>query len=221
MTDYRSILRRVGWVLVVFGMADIGLMVYSIAHHQSYSSSFNIFAVIAGMFLIRGSLKAVRATSFFAAFFVVGFSGSALLVPFSQPLDLWRTEFRLHPASLAASLLLAVVVIGLSFWVYRELRTPPVMEALAAAGQSSRPPWRGFGAGAVLVIGLAVAWPLVMNGAAAHKAELLAMQRYGSAYKYRVRALEQYGDHYQATLTAYNKTELRTIHVQWRNRPAP
>ena len=60
MTDHRAILKRVGLALVVFGIADIAFMIYSVTKGQSYSSSFNIFAVIAGVFLIRGSLGATR-----------------------------------------------------------------------------------------------------------------------------------------------------------------
>ena len=114
---------------------------------------------------------------------------------------------------------MAVVVIGLLWWVYRELRSPAVMEARVAAGQSARPPWRAFGAGAMLVIGLAVFWVPLMNGSAAHKAEQLAMQRYGSAYKYQISGMEVSDDQYQATVTAYNRTEIKTLHVHWTDQP--
>ena len=43
---YLPILRRVGIVLLLAGLIDIGVMVYCIANDISYSSSFNIFAVI-------------------------------------------------------------------------------------------------------------------------------------------------------------------------------
>ena len=45
-------------VLVVVGLLDIGVLIYCIANGISYSSSQNIFAVIAGLFLLRGSLVA-------------------------------------------------------------------------------------------------------------------------------------------------------------------
>ena len=40
-----QILHRVGLALIVFGLLDIGLMIYCIFNGVSYSSSFNIFAV--------------------------------------------------------------------------------------------------------------------------------------------------------------------------------
>ena len=44
--DCRTVLKRVGVALIVFGAIDIGVMMYCIAHQISYSSSFNLFAVI-------------------------------------------------------------------------------------------------------------------------------------------------------------------------------
>lgn len=52
------ILKRIGWVLLVIRLVDIGVMVYCIANGFAYSSSLNIFAVVGGAFLIRGSLRA-------------------------------------------------------------------------------------------------------------------------------------------------------------------
>jgi hypothetical protein len=49
----RTILRRVGISLIAFGLFDIGVMVYCIINRINYFSSFNIFAVLAGMFVWR------------------------------------------------------------------------------------------------------------------------------------------------------------------------
>ena len=49
----RTILRRVGVSLIAFGLFDIGVMVYCIINRINYSSSFNIFAVLAGIFVWR------------------------------------------------------------------------------------------------------------------------------------------------------------------------
>lgn len=46
------VLVRTGKVLITVGVIDIGVMIYCIANEISYSSSFNIFAVIAGFFLM-------------------------------------------------------------------------------------------------------------------------------------------------------------------------
>ena len=57
--SYRAILRRVGLLLIVIGVLDVGYMIYCIVNGESYSSGLNIFAIVAGIFLIRGHLGAV------------------------------------------------------------------------------------------------------------------------------------------------------------------
>jgi hypothetical protein len=56
-TSYRSILKRVGTVLVLVGLADIGWMVYCIIHNLSYSSmgvGLVICGTVAMNFVIGG-----------------------------------------------------------------------------------------------------------------------------------------------------------------------
>ena len=68
MAEHLRILRRVGWALVIIGALDIGVMVYCIVNGMNYSSSLNVVAVGAGIFLLRGNLGAVRTVSWFSAF---------------------------------------------------------------------------------------------------------------------------------------------------------
>jgi hypothetical protein len=57
-SDHLPLLKKAGLVLVIVGLMDIGLMIYAIASRVSYSSSLNVFAVVAGAFLLRGNLRA-------------------------------------------------------------------------------------------------------------------------------------------------------------------
>jgi hypothetical protein len=52
-TGHIPILKRVGAVLLAVGLIDIALMVHCIVNRISYSLSFNIVAVVAGIFLVR------------------------------------------------------------------------------------------------------------------------------------------------------------------------
>jgi hypothetical protein len=58
---FTPILRKTGGVLLAVGLIDIAVMIYCIANQISYSSSFNIFAVVAGVFLLLGNLRAAGA----------------------------------------------------------------------------------------------------------------------------------------------------------------
>ena len=44
--EARRILDRVGLALIVFGLLDMGVMIYCIVNSVNYSSSFNLFAVL-------------------------------------------------------------------------------------------------------------------------------------------------------------------------------
>jgi len=216
MDNYLKVLKRVGRVLIAFGLLDIGFMIYCITRGQSYSSSFNIFAVIAGVFLFRGHLGAARVVTSFSAFMLTGFVGAVLvLFPFLQPFDLWITQVRLHPVSSLLYVGVASGVIALLLWVYTQLRSPAVVQARTAAGQSASPPKAAFLFGVLLVLGLSVALHFTLHGEAAANAMRLAKAKEGSAYKYCVTSMSWAGDHGRAAVTAYNDRQIKSVDVEW------
>ena len=89
--EYLSPLRRAGKVLLVVGLLDIGVMIYCIVNDVSYASSFNIFAVIAGLLLIQGSLKAASVVRWFSLFMASALVSVAVVSPALQPLGLTYT----------------------------------------------------------------------------------------------------------------------------------
>lgn len=140
MTDYRSILKKVGFAWIVFGLADIAFMIYSITNGQSYSSSFNIFAVVIGILLIRGSLGATTLVTWFSAFALTGFIGVLLIFPFLQPIGLLVVQAKLNPVGSAILWLMAIVVLVLLGWSYKQLRSPSVLDARRASGCTTAMP---------------------------------------------------------------------------------
>ena len=145
MNDYRAILRRVGFVLLAVGVVDIAYMVYCIMNSKNYSSSLNIFAVVAAIFLIRGGLKTARFVTWFSAFLLTGLTGAILfLMPFQKPLDLWAIEFRLDAGGVIASVILGIAALALLCWTYLQLRSPVVVAARVEAGQTAEPPKLAF-----------------------------------------------------------------------------
>ena len=81
---YVPILRRVGKVLIAVGIFDILYMVYCIVNGYSYRGSFNIFAVIAGLFLLKGSLKAARIVTLLLTIYFISMLIFITLFPFQQ-----------------------------------------------------------------------------------------------------------------------------------------
>ncbi|MGD0120501.1 MAG: hypothetical protein ABSD30_20725, partial [Candidatus Binatus sp.] len=118
---YLPILRRVGLVLIVIGVLDVGLMIYCIVHRIGYGSSFNVFAIIAGIFLMRGSLRAAATISRFAAFMLAGFLGIALVWPVFLPPSLALAVMRFYPLRVLESMTALVALLAFLFWVVRQL----------------------------------------------------------------------------------------------------
>lgn len=217
---YAPILRRTGLVLVAVGLVDIAAMVFSIVSGISYSSSLNVFAVVAGIFLIRGSLAAADHVRWFSVFFLAGFSALALALPFLQPVDLTLTQIRLSPLGVFAVVLLLGALLYLFFWLQRQLGSPPVQAALLAAGRKLRSMRVAAASGIGIVVVVAAVVPFFLGGESAMKAKSLAQSQLGMGYKYHLSSLSMatngQGTSISARVTAWNAREVRVVPVEWR-----
>ena len=223
MKDYRRILRKVGWVLVAIGLIDIAYMIYCVTHETSYSSSVNIFAVIAGVFLLCGNLKTARLISFFTAFCIAGFVGGMIVLPFLLPLDLLLSYIRLATIDAVAIIILMLVIMTLLIWVYRNLTSKSVRAAMDEAWVDYTSFWhkptRGFWIGGCLALLAAVLLPLLTGGATATEAKQRAAAQVGSGYKFCVISMNVSartgGRQVYAVVTAYNDREIKSVPVRW------
>jgi hypothetical protein len=223
MDDYRSSLRVVGISLIVIGVLDIGWMAWCIAHNQGYSSSFNIFAIIAGILLVRGGLRTANIVAFFSAFILSTSVGMLLVSPFLMPFDLMFAYLRVHPVSFSVSLIIGFGVIVLLAWIYRRLTAPVVATVIATQYPRYTSFWRrprtGFYVGVALVVILATTLGFMMRGATAEHAISIAKQRIGEGYKFHVTSWSMHTSggrsHYAAVVTAFNQKEIKEIPVEW------
>jgi len=198
-------------------------MVWCISNRVSYSSSFNIFAVIGGIFLVKGSLKAARLISFFVAFFIAAFLGMLIIAPFLIPFDLIRTYIRLKPTSALSFASVAFFVFLLLIWIYRMLTSRPVRAAMDERKLDYtsfwRKPARGFWIGVCLAAFLLVFVSFFLGGSTAEQAKQRAAAMIGSGYKFQVTSLSATSigrnKHFRANVTAYNDEDIRTILVEW------
>ena len=216
---YRVILKRAGYVLVAVGLIDIGWMVYCIINGVAYSSSLNIFAVIAGVLLIRGGLKTAGIVRWLALLAVSALVTVAVVLPVLQPLGLWLAEIRFHTLSVVTSAVLMVALAGALCWVARELGREPVQIARDAAGfkrRSARVPILG-GFGLVVLMSLMLA--IFLNGESAERAKREAAKAVGPGFALHVTSLyinDSPGHKsVSAVVTAWNNKEVRDIPVQW------
>lgn len=226
MNGYRKSLRTVGTVLIIVGVLDLGWMAYCIATLRSYSSSLNIFAVIAGVLLRRGSLKTAVVVRFFSSFLVSGFVGALLGIVLMAPLDLVLTYLKLYPLAGLGWTVFVTCVLLLLAWVYRQLTAPIVLAAVDEQRPYHKRWWRkpqaGFLAGAVLVVLVitgSLAFHFLARGKTAERAKMEAKNQVGSGYKFFVRSLRWQwlsGETtVRATVVAYNPRKIETVEVTW------
>ena len=217
------ILRRGGLALVMLGLIDIGFMIYCIASHTGYVSSFNIFAVVAGIFLLRGSLRAAQIVSWFAALLISAFIGMLVFSPLLFPPGLIAAYLKLRTAFVLPGLAAGIVIIALLVWVYRSLTAAPVVNAMEQKGIVSRALWRrpstGFWVGGCLAVLLVVFVSLLGHGETAEEAKQRAAAQLGPGYNFHVTSItvspSSSGRYVRAVVTAYNDTEIKRIAIEW------
>ena len=215
MEEIDNPFRKAGIVLLIIGIIDIGVMAYCIANKISYSSSFNIFAVIAGALLMKGGIKTARVVRWFSAFFVIAFIGMLFLFPITMPLQLLATQIKLNPAGMLGSYAFLIIFIGVLIWVYKQLSTPSALAKLEQAGyKTGKPKTALYAALGIMVLG-GVMFGFLFNSESAEKAKALAKEQLGDNYKYHISSLNMSGNKGSAVVTAYNSSEIKNVNVSW------
>lgn len=211
--------KRAGWILVILGLCDIGIMVACISNKLAYASPFNIFAIIAGLLLLRGSLKTASILRWGAAFGLAVGLYFLLALPLIEPVDLLLTYCRLYPAMVTAyggGLILLFLFLG---WLLRELGQEDVLSAYRLAGLRPKKPQRAALLGAVLVVALAGGSLAIEKSEAGRHAKELAAAQVRETYAYHVRAMQilktRDTTQISAHVIAWNAKEIRTIPVVW------
>jgi hypothetical protein len=218
-SPYLPILKRVGVVLIVVGVIDIGSMIYCIVHRMNYRSSLNIFAVIAGVFLLRGSLRAAKAISLYGAFLLAGLLPFALALPVIFPLGLASAAFRIYPMESLASLAYVTVVLGSLFWVVRQLRSETILAASARSAVKVRSLTVPILAGAAIAAFAIPAMRSALSSDQAKRAEQIAAGEVPSGFDFCVTSMKTVrtssGKKFSAVVTAWNDHEIRQVPVGW------
>ena len=220
-----SVLRRVGIVLIAVGVLDIAWMFYVVSSGAAYASSFNIFAVIAGVLLYRQSLRTARVVTVFAAFFLSASGGLLLVFPLIVPVTLIRTYLRITPMPSLIGGAVCCRVIVMLWWVYQLLASPTVRSAIDSSGLRYKwllhHPKAGFWYGAFLTVLLVIVFTLTSRSETAQEAVRRARTEKGSDYRYFVSQLStswsgDTGTHVQATVLAYTDSSVETVTLEWR-----
>ena len=217
-----AILRRVGWVLIAVGLLDTAIWLYGLAHGFPFATAFNVFAVAAGVLMLRGSVTATALVRWTVAFTLASVITVAVVALLLFPADLLSTLLRVHSHWSWFALTATGALLLLLAWLAYELERSPVLEVLAAAGKR----WRlrgavASGAGLMLLVGGLFA--LLLNGALASEAIARARAQAGPAYRYHVLLLmatfDRGGIQMTGSVIAWNDSELKLVPVRWGDDP--
>src|SRR5262245_2257182 len=86
--DAHRAMRQAGLVLIMIGLLDIAWCAVAVVRGESYSSSLNIFALVAGVLVYRGNTGAARFVVMGLSFLLGGFLLMPLVLPVLMPLRL-------------------------------------------------------------------------------------------------------------------------------------
>jgi tetratricopeptide (TPR) repeat protein len=128
--SHRAVLGRVGAVLIVVGLVDVGFMLYCVANGIAYASSLNVLALAAGVALRRGSLGVARIAAHSAAGLVGALFAGLLVAPFLVPARLVREALEAASPPMLVAWGLSLTLPVLALWVYRQLTSDAVRSAL-------------------------------------------------------------------------------------------
>jgi hypothetical protein len=218
ISEHIPILKRIGGVLVIIGLIDIGVMIYCITNRISYSSSL-VLAVIAGVPLMRGNLRVASYVRWFSTFFLSAIVSMLFAWPFIQPFNLTFTQIRLNPGYAFISLAYVAFVLCFLFWVSIQLGSQPILNAISNAGIKISDKRTAVGGGIGLVALLTIFASLMSGSERAERAKKMAEQQVGPGYSYYVSSLRISSggqkSSVSAVVTAWNDKEIKNISVHW------
>jgi hypothetical protein len=216
--DRAAVFRRVGWTLVAIGAADTAVLVWALARDLFYPSPFNVFALAAGVLMLRGNVTTAALVRWTLAFTLASIAAALPLAPVLVDTDFMRAVARLHPAWTGAALAALAVTVLLFGWMQYELERGVIAALLAEAGKR----WRLRGA---VLAGLAATLVLVglvavmLRGEFADEAVSRAKSQLGSGYRYQVVMLgvffERRGPYVSARVAGWNEREIRVVPIRW------
>ncbi len=207
--------KKVGVALLVIGILDIILMIYCIINKISYSSSLNIFAVIAGTFLIKGSVKAARIARWFSVFFFIMIIGIIMGASLKMPFDLLKLQIKMNAWSVVGLFFFILIFLSLMIWIYRQLSTADALRLFAQAGYETDRPSSAYLSATFLLIFMIGMSILIGGGESKKKAKELAKQQLGTGFQYYVSSISFSENSGQANVIAYSDKEIQHIQVRW------
>jgi hypothetical protein len=184
-----DILSRAGWVMLLFFVIRAGDATQIVLWPPNVSLHGDSLLLLAGIFLIQRSIRAVGPIQWIAVFVATASSLSTLVGWFSLPPTLLFAK--LHTIRIAqfwdAALSIAEIVI--LFWLVSQLRQPAVVSARLAAGQSAPTlAWPALLGVGLVVISIGITY-FAISSEDAQRARQAAAQALPGGYQFHVASI--------------------------------
>jgi len=219
-SDHLPLLKKAGLVLVIVGLLDIGLMIFAIASQVSYSSSLNVFAVVAGVFLWRGNLRAASAVRWLALFFLAALVSISVLSPLLLPLGLLSAYVQVSPLAFMGSIGVFAGALLLFGWLAKQLSAEPIRVARLKAGRRERDARVPLLVGVGLAVVLAGVNFTVQHSDSAVRAVSEARAQVGEDYEFHVSSINyrsnSEGTVVSGVVTAWKSGIVKDLPFKWR-----
>jgi hypothetical protein len=211
-----DILSRAGWVLFV---VQAGAALQIALWPPNVSLHGDVLLLLAGIFLIQRSIRAVGPIQWIAVLMATASALSMLAGWFSLPPALLFAK--LHNVSSADfwGAALSLVEITVLFWLVSELGQPAIIAARLAAGKAAPklalPALIGV---AVVLIGAGIGY-VATSSEDAKRARQAAAQAVGAEYQLHVASISYVKGSGKTTVkaevTAWQGNDIRTVSAQW------
>jgi hypothetical protein len=194
-------------------------MIWCIANQRSYHSSLNIFAVIAGILLVRGNLKVARWVTMGLSLLLAAGVTMLVTIEFMFPLGYRMAVIREGGIGGIVSFLITIALLGLLFWLRSQLYRPEVIHAQTESAIAEPRRLLPIVLGIALPITITVFLGLMLHGDTAKEAMRRAEQQLGNKYHYVVTSMQMQSNmkhkSVSARVAAYNDTELKIVQIEW------
>lgn len=213
----------IGKVLIVVGFIDIAFMIWAISQKMNYSSSLNIFAVIAGIFLVNGSFKMAKIVSFFAGMFLGAGVIATFIIPVITPVSYWIVYAKLNTFSFLLNSLITVGLFVLIAWIYIKLTSASMIEDMKKKGvkfdKLRKKKHTGLVVGVVFGLIIFSFSFFMFRGNTTDMVIEKARQEYGNDYSYIIQGMNMSTANGQtsgsANVAAYNDKEIKNILIKF------
>ncbi len=220
---FENKLKKVGLSLIIVGLIDIGILTICLFQGIPYFSSFNFFALISGLILIKSvNVKFGRIIGTISSFLITVLLGIILILLIHVPFRFWITyaEYKLENLML----IISFFVINLSYLVWINLKLTGKKASAITPENNNRiadfflKTSSGYIMGCFLVLLLLIITVFIYKNENTKFAIKKAKNHFSTDYDYFVSSYQTVNGVSEITITAFNDSKIESFEIKIDNK---